>query len=114
MQKDIVEFIIECSTWQQVKSIPKAPVKLLQAIEPPQQVWEDLSMDFGVHLLAFNNNIIIIVIVDRISKAGHFAVLPTHFSASKSMEVFSTTICNLHGYPQGIVSYRDTIFLSSF
>lgn len=71
-------------------------------------------MDFVVHLPAFNNSTIVMVIVDRFSKAGHFAMLPTHFTASEAAEVFTTTICKLHLYPGSIISDWDTIFLSSF
>lgn len=71
-------------------------------------------MDFVVHLPVFNNNTVIMVIVDRFSKAEHFVMLPTHFSAPKAAEVLTTTISKLHGYTRSIISDRDTIFLSSF
>lgn len=54
------------------------------------------------------------VIVDKFSQVGHFAMLPTHFFASKGAEVFTTTICRIRRYPRSIISVRDTIFLSSF
>lgn len=95
MQRDITKPVAQCFTRQHIKSISKVPIELLQPIESLHQVWEAVSMDFVVHLPTLNNNIVITVIVDRFSKAGHF-MLPTHFLAS--MEVFTTTICKHHGY----------------
>lgn len=40
--------------------------------------------------------------------------LPTNFTASRAVEFFTTTICELHGYPRSIISGRNPIFLSSF
>lgn len=54
-------------------------------------------MDFVVTLPAFQNNTVIMVIVDRFSKARPFGMLPTHFTASKVAELFTTIICKLHG-----------------
>lgn len=111
--RDITKSVAKCFTCQHIKSISKAPVELLQPIKSPYQVWEDVSMDFVVHLPTLNNNIVITVIVGRFSKAGHF-MLHTHFSATKAAEVLTITICKLHGYHRSIISDKDTIFLSSF
>lgn len=64
----------------------KALVGLLQPIEPPTQVWEDLSLDFVISLPAYNNNIVIIVTIDCFSKAEHFGMLPTNFTSSRVVE----------------------------
>lgn len=92
MHKDVASFVAQCKTCQQIKYIPSSPAGLLQAIQPPTQVWEDLSMDFIVRLPAYNNYTVIMVIVDRFSKAAH-GMLPTHFTASKAAELFTTTVC---------------------
>lgn len=65
------DFITSCTTCQQVKYIPKAAADCY-AIKTPNQVWEDLSMDFIVRLLAFNNNTVTMVIVDRFCNLNTF------------------------------------------
>lgn len=57
---------------------------------------------------------VIMVVVDRFSKAAHFGTLPHNFSAFKAAKLFTNMICHLHGYPRSIISDRDPISLSHF
>lgn len=45
-------------------------------------------------------NTVIIVVVDRFSKAAYFGMLSTHFTACKVAKLFSTMIRKIHGYPK--------------
>lgn len=78
--------------------LPKTPFGILQPIPPPTAVWEDISMDFVVSLPAYQENIVILVVIDRFSKAAHFGSLLTQFSACKTAELFMNIICKLYGY----------------
>lgn len=71
-------------------------------------------MDFITHLPSSHGFTVILVIVDRYSKAAHFGALPTNFSAFKVASLFLDLVCKHHGFPTSIVSDRDPIFLSSF
>jgi hypothetical protein len=114
MRKDVETFVKSCVVCQQTKSSNHAPYGLLQPLPLPERVWEDISMDFIVGLPSFQTSTVVLVVVDRLSKAAHFGMLPTHFTAAKVAELFSVMVCKLHGMPRSIVSDRDPIFLSHF
>ncbi|KAK2441152.1 hypothetical protein QL285_012481 [Trifolium repens] len=114
MRKDVEEFVKTCAICQQMKAANHTPYGLLQPLPVPDRVWEDISMDFIVGLPSFQSHTTIFVVVDRLSKAAHFGMLGTHFTAAKVADLFATMICKLHGMPRSIVSDRDPIFLSHF
>ncbi|KAI5403990.1 hypothetical protein KIW84_051214 [Lathyrus oleraceus] len=57
---------------------------------------------------------VILVVVDRLSKAAYFGSLPTQFTAIKVVELFVHMVCKLHNMPRSVVSDRDPILLSHF
>jgi hypothetical protein len=103
-----------CVVCQQIKPTNHSPYGLLQPLPIPNKLWEDISRDFIVGLPSFQNCSVILVVVDRLSKAAHFGMLTTHFTAVKVAELFAIMIWKLHGMPRSIVSDRDPVFLSHF
>lgn len=71
-------------------------------------------MDFITHLPSSLGKTSIMVVVDRLSKYSHFITLPPSFTAESVAKAFVKEIVKLHGFPQAIVSDRDTIFMSAF
>ena len=57
---------------------------------------------------------VILVMVDRLTKYGHFIALAHPFTAITLANLFSEQIFRLHGLPQIVVSNRDKVFTSSF
>ena len=71
-------------------------------------------MDFIVGLLKSQGPIAIFVVVDRLTKTTHFSPFKPGFTAKIVAAGFMESVIKLHGFPQGIVLDRDSIFLSSF
>lgn len=57
---------------------------------------------------------IIWVIIDRLTKYGHFIALAPPYAVQTLAHVFLDTIFKLYGFPASITSDKDPIFISSF
>lgn len=114
MRRDIRAFVRCCVICQQAKLSHLHPAGLLQPLPIPNRIWEDIAMDFIIGLPQVRNYSVILVVVDRLSKYGHFIPLPANFSSQTVAEAFLQQIIRLHGIPRTIVSDRDKSFTSGF
>ncbi|GKD65754.1 ty3-gypsy retrotransposon protein, partial [Tanacetum coccineum] len=114
MRRDIRDYVRSCQICQRAKTSQLHPVGLLYPLPIPNQVWEDVAMDFIIGLPNSRRYTVIMVVIDRLSKYAHFAPLHAQFTAPQVATLFVQTVVKLHGIPRSIVSDRDKIFTSSF
>ena len=114
MKKSVENYVAACLVCQQTKYLTTKSQGLLQPLLVPSLPWTELSMDFIVSLPSSQGYTAIFVVVDRLTKVAHFSPLKPGFTAKIVAGVFLNNVVKLHGFPQGIVSDRDPIFLSNF
>lgn len=114
MRQSIRRFVRVCQICQQAKVEQALPVGLLQPLPIPQHVWDDVSMDFITNFPPSHGYSTIMVVVDRLSKFGHFIPLKAEYTSKIVAKSFINNIVKLYGVPRSIFFYRDIIFVSSF
>lgn len=91
MRKSVKTFIQTYDICQRAKVPTTHPAGLLQPLPIPNQIWEDISMDFICGLPLVKGYSVIMVVVDRLSKYGHFLPLRPDFFWSISGTSFYHT-----------------------
>jgi hypothetical protein len=115
MKQEIVEYIAKCLECQRVKVELRHPTGLLQPLPILECKWEVVTMDFITGLPRTNKqHDSIMVVVDKLTKAGHFIPLKTTHKATNFVDIYMREVARLHGIPKTIVSERDPKFTSKF
>ncbi len=92
----------------------RSPVGLLQTLPIPSRPWSHLALDFVSGLPPSRGNTVILMVVDRFSKAAHFVPLPKLPSAKETAQVVVDHIFLIQGLPVDVVSERGPQFVSQF
>lgn len=114
MFKDIRRFIQSCDNCQRCKTGSAGTDGLLQPLDIPEQRWSSISLDFVTGLPLSNGFNAILVVIDRLTKRGHFIPTVKAIDAAGTAQLYMKEIVRLHGVPQSIVSDRDIRFVNTF
>src|SRR5437588_7178951 len=114
MDLEVEEYVRSCDSCQWNKVTPYKKYGLIDPLDIPKCLWEDISMDFIVGLPESGGQTEIWVIVDRFSKMAHFMPLSTDTPIKEIANIFLREVWPLHGLPRSIVSDRDSHFQSHF
>jgi hypothetical protein len=115
IRKEITKYIARCMECQKVKAENWHPAGLLQPLTIPKWKWEIVTMDFITRLLRTSKlHDLIMVVVDKFTKASHFIPLKTTHKVAEVADIFMKEVAQLHGIPKTIVSDRDPKFTSNF
>jgi hypothetical protein len=114
MKKNVHTFVEECDVFQCNKGETIKTHGTLQPLSIPPAIWRDISMYFIMGLPKSGNNLVIMVVVDCLSKYAHFYSLQHPFTASTVAQLFMDHIFKLHGMPHSIFFYRYPTFTNNF
>ena len=112
MKDYIRTFIQQCEVCQQAKVEHVKSPGLLQPLPVPSLPWTVVSMDFIEGLPSSYKHDVIMVVVDKFTKYGHFIALAHPFTALQVAQAYMDQIYKLHGLHESIISDRDKIFTS--
>jgi hypothetical protein len=88
---------------------------LLQPLPIPEWKWEVVTMDFITGLPRTSKlHDLIMVVVDKLTKASRFIPLKTTHKATDVANIFIREVARLHRIPKMIVSDRDPKFTLNF
>ena len=107
-------YVDHCDTCHQIKPIRHAPFGLIKPFELPHRPWDTISMDFITALPPSNGKDALWVIIDRLTKMGHFVACHGTMNPEDLADQFLQQIIRPHVLPSGIVSDRGSLFTSDF
>ena len=110
----VKEWVRQCDVCQKNKYDTQLPSGLLQSLPIPSQIWAEISMDFVEGLPKSKGKSLILVVVDRMAKYGHFHPLAHPYTVETVTRLFFDQVFWLHGMSQSIVCDRDSLFTTRF
>lgn len=95
MKAQIKTMVRECDTCQRNEYEAISPPGLLEPLPVPENVWEDLTMDFVEKLPLSQSKDTVMVVVNRYSKFVHFISLKHPFTAIKVAQLLFDEVFKL-------------------
>jgi IS30 family transposase len=113
MERDIRKYCSECDICQRMKAPRHAMHSLLHPLELACKPWTHINSDFITDLPESEGATIILVVVDRLTKMAHFVPIKKKDSPTVA-QAYLQNVWKYHGFPEYVVSDRDTTFTGSF
>ncbi len=118
LRNDVETYIKTCAVCQRTKSPRRLPIGKLSSLPVPEQVLEEITLDFitGLPPSKHRKEVFdsILVIVDRLSKLALYIPANKDWKARDFSESFERNFISKYGIPKGIVSDRGSLFTSAF
>jgi hypothetical protein len=112
---DVSEYVQSCVSCGQNKARNRTAADLLHPLPIPSRRWETITMDFvGPLPMTPSRHDFLLVVVDKFSKMVHLIPCAQTISAVAVAQLVYDHVVRLHGFPESIVSDRDSRFTSAF
>jgi hypothetical protein len=112
---DVRDYVSSCVSCARNKANNQSPAGLLQPLPIPARRWETISMDFvGPLPTTTAGHDWLLVVVDKFSKMVHLIPCNQKVTAKEVAQLVYDGVIRLHGFPESIISDRDTRFTSRF
>jgi hypothetical protein len=112
LKQAVHDFVQRCDVCQRAKVEHTKLPGLLQPLPVPSEAWHMISLNFIEGLPKSSGHDVILVVVDKLTKYGHFIPLKHPYTALSVAQAFVNNIYRLHGLPQCIISDRDKVLTS--
>ncbi|MBW0542887.1 hypothetical protein O181_082602 [Austropuccinia psidii MF-1] len=114
MTQFIKDYVSSFQQFSRNKNVHQKKFGLVKPLPIQNGPWICLSMDFITQLPLSSLFDSILVIVDRFSKMTVFIPTMSSITSLDLAHLFIKNIFSKHGLPSSIVSYRGSLFVSSF
>ena len=112
---DVRDYVRSCVSCAQNKARQQSGADVLHPLPIPARRWETISMDFvGPLPPTPAGHDFLLVVVDKFSKACHLIACAQAVTAADVAQLVYDGVVRLHGFPESIISDRDTRFTSHF
>jgi len=120
MRQKVSEYIKRCDSCNKNKASRHAKYGNLEFREPPNNPWDEVTMDFIVKLpksadpVTGHQHDSILVMVDRLTKYSHFIPCSETISAQQIGCLVLDRLVRYHGMPTVFIRGRDKLFTSNY
>jgi len=114
MSRYIGKYTSSCDLCLRTKALRTPPVGELHPLPIPDEPWDTISVDFIVELPESEGKDSVMVVVDTVTKRGHFVDTVTTVTAAGSAQLYLQNVWKHHGLPRRVVSDRGPQFVAEF